>query len=76
VATAAADPPAANRPEVAEDAVDAAGDDVDERLVGMRDFYASIEAQFAQLLDDYVPAMPKRPTPTLPRELGNRPGGV
>jgi DNA-binding MarR family transcriptional regulator len=48
--------------QVAEGAVDAAGDDVDERLVGMRDFYAACQDQFAQLLDDNAGATPKRPT--------------
>jgi DNA-binding transcriptional regulator GbsR (MarR family) len=37
---------------VAEDALAAAGDQADERLSAMRDFYARCEAQFVQLLDE------------------------
>jgi DNA-binding transcriptional regulator GbsR (MarR family) len=37
---------------VAEDALAAGGDQVDERLVAMRDFYARGEAQFVQLLEE------------------------
>ena len=48
---------------VAEEAIAAAAGEDDERLRGMRDFYADCESQFAKILDDYAAAEVPRPRP-------------